>query len=165
MASFIDKLFNVDKRRLDEVIKKANDDLCSSNCPCYFTDYGVYEELKTKYKTQILPTSMYQTGVNPEVAKELWKISEISYNCWEILVDTDYDNIVGNALGMAPYIKGWSEIDIEARSWVLTYEQQIINANSDEVFDEKFNFMTTTWLQQKWTKEVNDNVQAWHKSK
>ena len=124
-----------------------------------------YIKLKTKYKTQILPTSMYQTGVNPEVAKELWKISEISYNCWEILVDTDYDNIVGNALGMAPYIKGWSEIDIEARSWVLTYEQQIINANSDEVFDEKFNFMTTTWLQQKWTKEVNDNVQAWHKSK
>ena len=35
---------------VDEVLQKANDDLCSSNCPCYFTDYGVYEELKTKYK-------------------------------------------------------------------------------------------------------------------
>ena len=123
-----------------------------------------YIQLTKKYNSQILPTSMYQTGVNPKVAKELWKLSELSYNCWDILIETDYDNIVGNAIAMAPYIKGWSEIDIDARSWVITYEQQIINAESDAVFNDKMTFLTTEWLN-KWTKEVNANVQAWHKNK
>ena len=31
---------------VDEILQKANDDLCSSNCPCYFSDYRAYDELK-----------------------------------------------------------------------------------------------------------------------
>ena len=124
-----------------------------------------YIELLPKYDTEILPTSMYQTGVNPTVAKELWILSERSYKCWEILVETDYDNIVGNAIAMAPYIEGWSEIDIDCRSWVLTYEQQIINAKSQEKFDQVFNSLKTTWLKKYWTEKVSNNVQTWYDNK
>ena len=124
-----------------------------------------YIELLPKYDTDILPTSMYQTGVHPGVAKELWILSERSYKCWEILVDTDFDNIVGNAIAMAPYIKGWSEIDIDCRSWVLTYEQQIINAKTKEKFDQVFNSLRTTWLKKYWTEEVSKNVQTWYDNK
>ena len=82
---------------------------------------------------------MYQTGVNPKVAKELWILSEQSYKCWKVLVDTDFDNIVGNAMSMTPYIKGWSEIDEAARAKVITYEQKFINASSKEKF-ESYNY-------------------------
>ena len=123
-----------------------------------------YIELLPAYNTDILPTSMYQTGVNPTVAKNLWILSEQAYKCWVVLVDTDYDNIVGNALSMAPYIKGWSEIDIDARSWVLTYEQKAINAATDDMYNRVFTALQTTWLT-KWTEEVSTNVQTWYDNK
>ena len=124
-----------------------------------------YIQLTDKYDQDILPTSMYQTGVNPEVASELWILSEQSYNCWEILIETDEDNILGNAIALAPYIKGWSEIDIASRSWVITLEQQMINASSELVFTKTFDGLLKAWPVKYWTEEVNANVQAWHKSK
>ena len=124
-----------------------------------------YIELLPAYDTDILPTSMYQTGVNPAVAKELWILSEQSYKCWTILIDTDYDNIVGNAISMAPYIEGWSEIDILSRSWVITYEQKMINAEDKEKFDKVLASIRSTWTRSYWTEEVNANVQNWYKNK
>lgn len=122
-------------------------------------------ELTSKYNSDILPTSMYQTGVNPTVAKELWILSEQSYNCWEILVETDYDNIVGNAMSMAPYIKGWSEIEEAARAKVITYEQKLINASNKENFDRYLSSLKRVWENNYWTEEVNNNVQNWYKNK
>ena len=124
-----------------------------------------YIELLPQYNIDILPTSMYQTGVNPGVAKELWILSEQSYKCWTILIDTDYDNIVGNAISMAPYIKGWSEIDILSRSWVITYEQKMINARDEAEYNKVFDSLRSTWLKKYWTEEVNANVQNWFKNK
>ena len=124
-----------------------------------------YIKLTNKYKVEILPTSMYQTAVNPTVAKELWKISEISYKCWKILVDTDYDNIVTNAMAMTPYIKGWSEVDILSRSWVLTYEQKLINAKNDEKFADVYSSLSDIWVKKYWTEEVSKNVQSWYDNK
>ena len=108
---------------------------------------------------------MYQTGGNPTVGKNLWPLSEQSYKCWKILVDTDYDNIVTNALAMTPYIKGWSEVDITSRSMVVTYEQRLIIAESDSAFDKQFSTCKLLWEGQYWTEEVNENVQAWYQSK
>ena len=124
-----------------------------------------YVKLLPAYNTDILPTSMYQTGGNPTVGRNLWPLSEQSYKCWEILVDTDYDNIVTNELSMVPYIKGWSEVDISSRSMVVTYEQRLIIADSDAAFDKQFSTCKVLWEGQYWTEEVNTNVQAWYKSK
>ena len=122
-------------------------------------------KLTPKYNIDILPTSMYQTGVNPTVAKELWILSEQSYKCWKVLVDTDFDNIVGNAMGMSPYIEGWSEIEEAARAKVITYEQKFINSSSKEKFDSYLASLKNLWEKNYWTEEVNDNVQAWYKNK
>lgn len=124
-----------------------------------------YIKLLPAYNNDILPTSMYQTGGNPTVGKNLWPLSEQSYKCWKILVDTDYDNIVTNALSMTPYIKGWSEVDINSRSMVVTYEQRLIIAESDTAFDKQFSTCKLLWEGQYWTEEVNENVQAWYQSK
>ena len=125
-----------------------------------------YIKLLPAYNTDILPTSMYQTAVNPKVAKELWILSEQSYKCWKILLDeTDYDNIVGNAIAMAPYIQGWSEIDISSRSKVITYEQKIINDRNDTLFNEDLAALRKLWSSNYWTAEVSANVQSWYKNK
>lgn len=124
-----------------------------------------YVELLPLYNKEILPTSMYQTGVNPTVGRDLWILSEQSYNCWVVLVDTDFDNIVGNAIAMAPYIEGWSEIDIASRSWVITYEQKMINAKDQARFDQVLNSLRTTWLTKYWTSAVAGNVQEWYDNK
>lgn len=122
-------------------------------------------KLTNKYNIDILPTSMYQTGVNPAVAKELWILSEQSYKCWKVLVETDFDNIVGNAMSLTPYIKGWSEIDEAARAKVITYEQKFINSSSKDKFNNYFSSLKNLWEKNYWTEEVNTNVQNWYKNK
>lgn len=124
-----------------------------------------YIKLLPKYDAEILPTSMYQTGGNALVGKNLWPLSEQSYNCWKILVDTDYDNIVTNELSMVPYIKGWSEVDISSRSMVVTYEQRLIIAADDNAFNKQFSTVKLIWENSYWTEEVNKNVQTWYQSK
>ena len=47
----------------------------------------------------------------------------------------------------------------------LTYEQQIINAKSQEKFDQVFNSLKTTWLKKYWTEKVSNNVQTWYDNK
>lgn len=117
-----------------------------------------------QYELDILPGSMYQCGGNPVVGKELWCLSEQTYNAWDVLVEIDSPNAIKNPLAMAPYIKGWSEIDIECRSWVLTYEQQLINGKSSQV-ERRLLSLKNNWTSKWWTSEVNSNVQAWHQSK
>lgn len=123
-----------------------------------------YIELTEKYNADILPTSMYQTGVNPKVGTELWKLSEISYRAWEVLIENETPEALGNALGMTPYIPGWSELDIAARSSIITYEQAMINSATDADFEAEYNAMVDNWVKSFWTKSVNDNVQSWYKS-
>ena len=77
----------------------------------------------------------------------------------------DFDNIVGNAMGMSPYIEGWSEIEEAARAKVITYEQKFINSSSKEKFDSYLASLKNLWEKNYWTEEVNDNVQAWYKNK
>lgn len=124
-----------------------------------------YVKLLPAYENEILPTSMYQTGVNPKVGTNLWKLSEVSYNAWEVLFDHNEVEIVGNAMSLNPYISGWSEIDIKSRSWVLTNEQNLLNAKDQTQFDRVLNNMRNTWLSKYWTTEVDQNVQVWYKAK
>ena len=108
---------------------------------------------------------MYQTGVNPEVGKNLWILSEKSYNAWSVLVPILGENTVGNALGMTPYIDGWSQIDIYARSWVITYEQGMLNSKTDEEFNDRYQSLITGWRNKlRWNDTVDANVQAWYQS-
>lgn len=118
-----------------------------------------------KYSKDILPTSMYQTGVHPEVGSELWILSEKSYNAWSVLVDNESPNAIKNAMAMAPYLDGWSDIDIAARSTVLTCEQLMINAESVEDFESEFNSLKSTWENEIWTSKISGPVQAWQESK
>lgn len=124
-----------------------------------------YVKTLPAYEQVILPTSMYQCGVNPDVGKNLWILSEKTYNAWEVMVDNDSPNALGNALSMAPYIKGWSEIDIEARSWVLTLEQQILINTDASRLQANINTLKGGWKGQYWKKDVNAAVQAWYQSK
>ena len=124
-----------------------------------------YVILTDKYTEEILPTSMYQTGVNPQVGANLWILSEQSYNAWDIYFTPDAEHSIGNAISMAPYIEGWSEIDIASRSWVLTLEQQLFNAQSDAQYERILSSLRTAWPSRYWTAEVDANVQAWHQSK
>ena len=124
-----------------------------------------YIKLLPKYNIDILPTSMYQTGGNPTVGRNLWPLSEQSYKCWNILVETDYDNIVTNELSMVPYIKGWSDVDITSRSMVVTYEQRLIIAVDDANFEKQFSTVKSIWERSYWTEDVNANVQSWYQSK
>lgn len=124
-----------------------------------------YVKTLPAYQEEILPTSMYQCGVNPDVGKNLWILSEKTYKAWSVMVDNDSPNALGNAIAMAPYIKGWSEIDIESRSWVLTVEQQtLINLDASRL-ESNINYLKKQWVKKFWTDEVDANVQAWYQSK
>ena len=129
----------------------------------------VYETKYVKtyeaYNKEILPTSMYQCGVNPDVGKHLWILSEKSYNAWSVMVDNDLPCVLGNAIAMAPYIKGWSEIDIESRSWVLTVEQQMLNTLDATRIDSNISYLQKQWVKKFWKEEVDQAVQAWQQSK
>ena len=124
-----------------------------------------YVELLPAYEKDILPTSMYQTGVNPTVGTNLWILSEKSYNAWSVLFNHEEVEIVGNAMSLNPYIQGWSEIDIKSRSWVLTNEQNLLNAKDETQFNRVLNNMRNTWKSKYWTEEVDKNVQYWHSNK
>lgn len=124
-----------------------------------------YVVLTPRYETEILPTSMYQTGVNPAVGTNLWVLSEKSYNAWNVLVPILGENTIGNALGMTSYIEGWSPIDIAARSWVITYEQGMLNAKTEDEFDKRYQSMIKGWTNKlRWNETVDSNVQAWYQS-
>ena len=68
-------------------------------------------------------------------------------------------------MSMTPYIKGWSEIDILSRSWVLTYEQKLINAKDDNKYNDYLKSLMDIWVRKWWTEEVSSNVQAWYDNK
>lgn len=123
-----------------------------------------YVKILPAYKTDILPGSMYQCGGNPKVGKELWCLSEQTYKAWPVLIEMDSPNAIKNPLSMCPYIAGWSEIDIECRSWVLTYEQQIINGKVSQI-ERRISSLKKNWVDKWWTSTVDANVQAWHKGK
>ena len=135
-----------------------------------------YVKVLSQYQVDILPISMYQTGANAEIAKELWPIVEKSYNAWSVLVPTeptkDYPyEVLGNAMEMAPYIPGWSNNDIYARSYVLTYEQNLYVDGLDN-YDEILTIMRAAWNKKYWNKmdnytgtTIGENVQAWYQSK
>lgn len=127
---------------------------------------GTTKFIKTtdKFKTEVLNNSMYATGANQAVGINLWCVREKTYNAWEILY-FDEESILVNQMNMCPYIEGWSEIDIDSRSWILTLEQKIINSTSESMVNERISSLRTTWPKKYWTKEVNDNVQAWYKNK
>ena len=124
-----------------------------------------YVELLPAYETEILPTSMYQTGVNPKVGTNLWVLSEISYNAWSVLFDHNEVETVGNAMSLNPYLAGWSEIDIKSRSWVLTCEQNLLNAKNETQYNRVLNNMRNDWTKKYWTESVDSNVQYWHTHK
>ena len=124
-----------------------------------------YVKILPQYNIDILPSSMYQCGVNPKVGEELWILSEKTYNAWDVLVPLDSPNALGNAIAMAPYIEGWSVVDIESRSWVLTLEQKLLTDISDSTYNKRMSSLHSQWKSKWWTDEVNENVQKWHKSK
>lgn len=117
-----------------------------------------------KFKKEILSNSMYATGANQAVGKALWCVREKTYNAWPILF-FDEEAILENQMNMCPYIKGWSEIDIDSRSWILTLEQKLINSTSQETVLNRINELRNSWPKKYWTEEVNANVQAWYKNK
>ena len=81
------------------------------------------------------------------------------------MVDNDLPCVLGNAIAMAPYIKGWSEIDIESRSWVLTVEQQMLNTLDATRIDSNLSYLQKQWVKKFWKEEVDQAVQAWQQSK
>lgn len=124
-----------------------------------------YVELLPAYESEILPTSMYQTGVNPKVGTNLWVLSEVSYNAWSVLYKKEDKQLVGNAMALNPYLKGWSEIDIKSRSWVLTNEQNLLNAKNESTYNRVLNNMRNDWNTNYWTETVDSGVQYWHTHK
>lgn len=141
--------------------------VCSSTDPDAIEVFlgGETKHIKTTpaFESEVLSNSMYATGANQAVGKALWIVREKTYNAWPIIYDED--NVIINQMNMAPYIKGWSEIDIASRSWILTIEQQIINSNAGTDIAGRIDGLRSSWVKKYWTEEVNANVQAWYTNK
>lgn len=117
-----------------------------------------------RFQTDILPNSMYATGGNPEVALACWGLRDRTYDAWSVCVDNDAPECIRSPFEFTPYIKGWSEIDIASRSWVITYEQQAINGADEAFFNRVMTKLKSNWKTKYWTDEVDQNVQAWYSS-
>lgn len=117
-----------------------------------------------KYSTDVLVNSMYASGGNPTVAVGCWALREKTYNSWDILVDINDPNCVRPAMEYTPYISGWSEIDIQSRSWVITMEQGYINETDPEMLQRRIDKLRANWKSKYWKENVDANVQAWYQS-
>lgn len=124
----------------------------------------VYRKPNEKYQTEVLNNSMYATGVNTPLARINWPMREIAYDAWEILVDTTLDTCIENPFNLAPIIKDWSNVELSARSYILTLEQGIINAKSDDKVDAGFVTQKTNYEKKFWNK-AKPNIDAWFNSK
>lgn len=130
----------------------------------------VEEDGETKYY-KLLPeynnikdNSMYQTGGNGKIGKRYWPLREAQYNCWDILMsEADYDHVITSALAKCSVIESWSRQSITARSTVVTYIQNIINAKDDATFDRQFGYLKDTAFPKYWN-ECNADVQAWYQA-
>lgn len=126
---------------------------------------SVWRKPTDKFNTEILNNSMYATGVNHEYALANWAMRQLQYNSWDILVDANGENAIESPFALAPYLKGWTNIELSARSYVLTLEQSIINANNDATVERGFEMQKTNYEAKYWTTEVDKIVQEWWTSK
>ena len=122
-----------------------------------------YYKLLAEYDN-VKDNSMYQTGGNAEVGRRYWPLREAYYNCWGILMDVeDYDHVMTSALSRYSVIPSWSAVSITARSRIVTYIQNTINADDENTFDRYFNYLKDTGFPNLWN-DCDADVQAWYQS-
>lgn len=122
-----------------------------------------YYKLLPEYDN-VKNNSMYQTGGNAEVGKRYWPLREAQYNCWPILMDEEASShIITSALARCSVIESWSKQSITARSTIVTYIQNIINAKDETTFNKQFEYLKNTAFPKYWN-GCNADVQAWYQA-
>jgi hypothetical protein len=107
---------------------------------------------------------MYATGSNSAVAQRYWPLREAQYNCWPILFDSkDNDHVITSPLARCSVIASWSSQSITARSTVITYMQNVINAKDDAAFDKQYNYVKDKAFPKYWN-TCDADVQAWYQA-
>lgn len=124
----------------------------------------VYRKPNDKFLTEVLNNSMYATGSNVAVAKANWPVREKTYDAWPILVDENSKNAILNPFNLSPLIKNWSNVEMSARSYLLTLEQGIINAKTDDKVAQGFETQRTNYEKKYWN-AAKPNIDAWWNSK
>ncbi len=127
-------------------------------------DRVVYRKPTEKFEKEVLTNSMYANGTNVNVAKANWPLRESIYNAWDILVDETSPNAIKNPFSFAPIIKNWSNVEMSARSYILTLEQGIVNAKDVETAKRGFETQKTNYEKKFWN-DANQYIQDWWKNK
>lgn len=122
-----------------------------------------YYKLLPEYDN-VKNNSMYATGGNAKIGKRYWPLREAQYNCWSILMDEEAsEHVITSALAKCSVIESWSKQSITARSAVITYIQNIINAKDEATFDRQFSYLKETAFPKYWN-SCNADVQAWYQA-
>lgn len=124
-----------------------------------------YYRLLDGYK-QVIGNSMYTTGGNPEMGRKYWPLREKKYDCWDILLPAEEDDLmILSALAKAPVLTNFSKTSMESRSKILTYAQQMINAKGTSErnsFDAYLATAKKTFEDKYWTPQIRTEVQTWY---
>ena len=72
-------------------------------------------------------------------------------------------HIITSALARCSVIESWSKQSITARSTIVTYIQNIINAKDETTFNKQFEYLKNTAFPKYWN-GCNADVQAWYQA-
>jgi len=118
-----------------------------------------YVKILDKFDEDINGMSQYQTAVNPSVARKWWPVAEKGFNAWDVLCFDDSIMIL-NPIATHPVFKEFSKVDLNARNYVVTQLQNIINQGIEKLETAKKNYASRYWKD-----AVKNEVNTWWQSK
>ena len=124
--------------QVDQLLQEANNVLCSSTCPCYFTDYGVYEELNEKY----------QKGITPSDKGGFKNMKECYDKKGDVAGFTIKGSIIKNNKQAKKFMKYWKRIEekFDCAGWCTNPMKYLFSDISRGIPDHKCSTEVTGWV-------------------
>lgn len=119
-----------------------------------------YVKVLDAFNDDISGMSQYQTAVNPSVARKWWPVAEKGFNAWDVLV-TDESTVILDPIAVHPVFKEFAKVDLNARNYVVTQFQNIINSGNEEKLETARNRYKSVY----WKDAVKNEVNSWWQSK
>lgn len=133
---------------------------------------GKWIQLTQRYKDFISNNSQYCTGTNAVTAKIYCHLHELGFDAWYYCDNfPDESSYIHNPMYMAPFMKKWSQVNILARSWLLTGIEGAIgtvDGNPLDTLDFYRNGCRQKYVSKSgerfyyWADDVSDEMTAWY---
>lgn len=124
---------------------------------------GKWIQLTDRYVQYIADNSQYCTGTNAITAKVYCHLHEIGFNAWYYCDNfADPSEWISNPMYMAPFMKLWAKVNINARSHLLTGVEHAINSTDPR---SELEINRSSAIKKKfWTDEMSQEMTDWYNS-